>query len=1430
MPIKQVRLILFLLQFILLNNYCYSRELKFKKIDSKNGLSQNNISSILQDSSGFMWIGTKDGLNKYDGYNFYPFRKELSNKNASVSNDIKIISLDKTGFLWIKNVNGTLDVLNLNNEKYEPQYYNFINIQSILHDDNNNTWIGTAGNGVYKIDKKNKRIIHYKHSSKPNSISSNDITTIKQDHQGNIWIGTSNRGINIIEKNSNKLITHFQNPKKLNFLANNRVKFIFEDGKKNIWVALDKAGLFLYKKETHEFIAATKINELISKSSLLSIQDDTNGVLWIGTENEGLFLYDPLKNTTFSYKHSDSDVNSISSNTISTIFRDKDGNMWMGTSNSGIILVKLNSERFKHFNHNSKTNSLSNNIVNAFYEDSKNNIWIATDGGGLNKFNEDTEKFEVYKSNSTDNSPSSNYILCITEDTAGNIWSGTWGQGINILDQKGNFKHLKNDPANPSSLSNNYAFSILKDRKNRIWVGTYGGGIDIFNEDGVKIKHYNNDVNNDNTLSSNYILALEEDRNGNIWVGTDGRGLNLFREETDDFEWKKFTDPKIGISNLRIVSIHEDAAGNIWLATNYGLNKFNPRNYTNTSFFTRNGLPSDLITSVITDKKGFVWVSTYRGVSRINPKNYQIENYTIEDGLQEEEFRNGKLLSSSGRIYFGGINGFNSFFPDSIKDLNTNNNVVFTSFQLFNKNVNIADKNDNSSPLKTTISKAKEITIPYYWSVISFEFALLDYSDNNKQKYAYQLDGFDNTWHELGNKNSVTFTNLDPGTYKLKVKTLGNNGQWSKKITEIKLIITPPFWKTWWFYLIEAILIIAIILAIFYLRLATIKKRNYLLRHQVAVRTHELSEANSFLLESNEKIQIQNISLEESNKEINRKTEKILEQQKHIIIQKQQLENTVKELEDSNKTKDKLFSIIAHDLKNPMAALSGIIDMLNKKLPNLSNPEIHNYIKDINSSSSSINTLITNLLDWTRTQSQNISYNPSSLNLHEIVMKNVFLVEPQLNNKNINCLVNINSGHHVNADKYMVDTIIRNILSNAIKFTNPNGTITIASQDNQSKIALMVTDNGIGISKEQLEEIQNLKNTSISYGTLGETGTRLGLHLVQEFIDINKGTLKIESELNEGSTFTITLPKSDVKESAHTISYEFKADKISFSDSDINKLKGKRVLIVDDNAELRNFLKLILSGTFEIFEATNGRDALILAKENQPDIIITDMIMPVLNGLQFCEQIKSDKNTSHIPVVLLSSNSDDNGQLAAYEAGADTFLPKPINQRILFSVLLNLILKQESIKSKFATSETILPEGVNYNKLDEEFLETVSKFVEENIADTDLDYKKICDVTSMSRTVLYAKFKTLTGIGVHDFIKNIRLKKALQLFQDGKLNMSQIAYEVGFATPSYFSKSFTKKYNLTPKEYISKIKELSKKNKRFNNRITTNQDYWKIKP
>ncbi len=1397
------------------------QNLKFVQLGTNNGLSRSEVLCIYQDRQGFMWFGTRDGLNRYDGYKFNVFKKSLKVKNTLSSKEIKSLLQDKNGNLLVATSDGGLNVLDLKTEKFYPatstlpgagSLSNFV--QYLYKGTDNDVWIGSSDRGVFSYDLSKKSLKNFRLQQGKQSV-----TAIIKDANGDVWAGTNGNGIFVVSKNGS-LIKHFSlKGGDAHGLADDHIRFIFNDHKNNIWVGTYGGGLHLYDSHTDEFkqIAFENPAEAGTHKFLLCMEEDAAGNLWIGTENGGLSIYNPVTKQSVTYQHVDNDAGSISSNTINSIKRDIKGNMWIGTANAGISMVNIDEGGFVHYKYQHSTNSLSNNIVNAIYNDKQGRIWIGTDGGGLNMFNPVTGHFNYY-AHKAGNSASigGNYVLSISEDGDRNIWAGTWGDGVTVFNPATNsYKHFKNIPGNNTSLSSNYAFVVFNDSKNRMWVGTYGGGLNLYNQATGTFTRFVNGA--PQSISTNYILTIHEDRQGNIWLGTDGGGLNKYNEDGTFAAYlptKTMSKGSDRLSNNTVTSIWDDDKGRLWLGTNFGLNCFDPKKLVNKVYYAENGLANDAIGAVLGDRQGNIWISTNKGLSKFDPVKKVFYNFSTADGLQADEFKYAKCIDQAGRMYFGGRNGFNVFRPDKIRGVNFDPPVIFTNFQLFNSDVKIGD---DDSPLKTNISLADKIVLSYKQSTFSFEFASLNYTAAEKKQYMYKLDGYDNQWHNLGMRNSLTYTNLDPGSYTLMVKGLNNNRQWSAKVSSINIVITPPFWKTWWFYLLIVAAIIGLVTALFYLRLSNIRNRNKQLEKEVSLRTHQLSETNSHLLESYEEIRLQNESLEEVNKEIVRKTDKILNQQEQIVIQNQQLESTVSELESSNKTKDMFFSILAHDLKNPIAALTGLADLLKTRLSHLSTNEIVSFVHDISRSSNSINNLVINLLDWARTQTSNLHSQPAHINVHELVMKNVYLAQIQLTNKNIACRVNIDTDHNIFADYQMLNTVIRNILSNSIKFTPVSGSINITSASIDDEVAITVADSGIGMSAEQIALLNDLQ-PQVTLGTAGETGTGLGLQICRDLVKANNGRMEISSVPGKGSAITVVLARSTTATVALPVNDANAMDDNSIipddsahllPDAKKQILKGKRILIVDDNQDVRNYLKALLAGIFEIFEADNGVNGLKMAKDTQPELIISDLIMPVMDGLEFCNAIKSDISTSHLPVLLLTGENNEHSQLSGYEAGADIYLTKPVNRQILLSVIFNFIKNLERVKNRFMHTDLLVPDDLDYNKLDKEFLEKMSGYIELNLSNADLDYKMLSEHAAMSRTVLYAKFKSLTGMGVHDFIKNIRLKKALEHLQQGKLNISQIAYEVGFATPSYFSKSFTKQYKLTPKEYVLSLKNKS---------------------
>ncbi|WP_138475701.1 hybrid sensor histidine kinase/response regulator transcription factor [Dyadobacter bucti] len=1348
--------------------FALTQNIRFSQIGVNEGLSQGSVRFVFQDSKGFIWFGTKDGLSKYDGYKVTVYKKEIKNSNSLSSNDIKCISEDREGKLWIATWEGGVNVFDPKLQRFTnyrkgspgPLHLSSDYIECIFVDSDNNVWVGTAADGLDYFDRKQNRFIHFSHDRvNSRSLTDNGISTIYEDSEKNIWIGTVN-GLNRFDKKTKSFGRYSHGPGTGKPGFYNSIKFIFEDSRKNLWLGSYGGGLNLLDRKSGSWVSF-KNNEL-GNVSLMSMAEDDHGILWIGTENNGLVRYNPLDESFKRFWANENDKTGISSNTINSVLKDADGNIWLGTQNGGANLLTPGADKFNHYRHQQGVNSLSHNIVNVIFEDSDNMLWIGTDGGGLDRFDRNKQHFTNYRNQKNNAaSISGDYVLAIAEDEKHNLWLGTWGKGLTVFNPAENrYRHFRNNPADPRSVNSNYAFAIFRDSRNRLWVGTYGEGLDLYDPATDSFTHTLNDPKNPASLSSNYILNIREARNGNLLIGTEGGGLNIMDVQTGKFRTYKHSDATNSLSNNGVSSVWEDKKGNIWIGTNYGLNMLDPKTGLFRHWFTENGLPNDIITSLQPDGDGNLWINTTKGISKYNLAKDTFENFGIADGLQGNEFKDARCLSRDGRMYLGGYNGFNEFYPKDTRASLEEQSIVFTGFQIFNKEVPVS----REGALKESINSVREILLSYAESVITFEFAALNFTNRDKIQYAYMLKGFDPQWSRIGSKNNVTYTNLDPGDYTLRVKTVSDKGNLSEKEASIKITVLPPYWKTWWFRLLVVLLVAGIILFIFYQRINSVKEQNRQLEEVVARRTHELKEANH-------------------------------------------------DLEISNRTKDRFFSILAHDLKNPIAALSGISDLLKAKFPTLSSDEVYGYISDINKSSNSVQDLLMNLLDWARTQSQNIAYTPENISIEELLIKNQSLMEQQLKRKNIRFLLSSDPSHSIYADPQMVDTIIRNLLSNSIKFTPTEGEISVSSREEGNMIAIEISDTGIGMTTEQADSLYDIKNQRIANGTEGETGTGLGLVIVKEFMDANNGTVEVASTPSRGTTFTISLPRSRAAEIKRThMQIGSTENKINtsqsepFSEEKLAVLKGKKILIIDDNPEIRGFLRLLLSGTFKVFEARNGAEGVEIASVSQPDVIISDMIMPVMNGLEFCAIIKNEPRTNHIPVILLTSQANESSQLSGYEAGADSYLMKPIRQHLLFQVIYNFIRNQETIRQKFEQSEDIYPPDLEHNKPDKEFLDSIIAFIEENLTDPDLDHKKISELTNLSRTVLYAKFKSLTGQGVHDFIKSVRLKKGLKLLQEGRLNVNQIAFEVGFNTPSYFSKSFIKQYGVSPSEYVAKLK------------------------
>ena len=836
------------LLFILLNavsvcSFCQTVDLQFGHIGTDAGLSQSNVTCILQDSRGFMWFGTQDGLNRYDGYRFTVYKNDPLDPGSLSNNFIKDIKEDAKGNIWVATLGGGLDRFSKEHdafthyrqdkEKAGTLSDDFVNC--ITEDSGGDLWVGTETGGLNRLDPNTGRFTSYIYKrDNPYSISDNDVTSVLEDSRHRIWVGTFHGGMNLLDKNSGQFTRLQHNDRDSSSLAYNTVTCILEDRGHRLWIGTRGGGLDLlnfpdtrfrhYKHDPHN-------SNSLARDVILSLTADKKNNIWIGTENGGLSIFNPVTGTCTNYLHDDIDNTSLTNNSIYSLYRDPHDNMWIGTFSGGVDLYNKNANQFALYNHNSSFNSPGNNNMLDFMEDSRGRIWIGTDGGGTELFDPATGKFTHFTHHPGDpNSICGNYVISVLEDGKKNIWMGTCGDGTSVYDpSKKTFRLVKKDPADKASISGDNTGSIAMDQDQDLWISSWGDGLNQYQSRKGNFIRYRHDSSNTNSISADKIIFLFADSKGYIWIGTFDKGLDLYDKKTKTFTHFVHDSSRNSLSDNNIQSIYEDHTGNIWICTKSGLNCLDRRSNHFTNFFVRDGLPDDMVFSTLEDDKGNLWIGTNNGLSRYNPSTRAFKNFSVADGLQSNEFKaHSCLKSASGAMYFGGVNGFNKFYPDSIKENPYAPPLVITSFQIFNKEVPVS-----GSLLQKDITETREITISYKESVISFGFASLNYTIPERKQYAYRLEGFDKNWNNIGTSHMATYTNLDPGKYIFEVKGLNNDGSWSSAIASVQLTVTPPFWKTWWFRLMGAIISAAAVIAFYLIRISGIQAQRKALEQRV---------------------------------------------------------------------------------------------------------------------------------------------------------------------------------------------------------------------------------------------------------------------------------------------------------------------------------------------------------------------------------------------------------------------------------------------------------------------------------------------------------------------------------------------------------------------------------------------------------------------
>lgn len=1436
---------------------------RFEHLDTRQGLSQNNVLTMFCDNKGYMWFGTMDGLNRYDGYTFRVYKIEEGRKNALTHNRVSDIWEDSLKFIWIKTYEGYYHYFIPETEEFItfPHYYRSSEeknsfIQCFHQSSKHEIWLGSSNSGVYllRYDPGTRRYISSQFLSRgPSSISNNAVNFVISDPFSNIWIGT-NQGLNYLSKNEStkdqpyfqhfyasyrftcaEVMEHFiifgtrengillydfknkriiDNPPDFNIFKSFEISSVkrmshsdaivigthgngtyiyktrekrlislkqyglntvtvFEDSYGIIWLKTERYGIVRFdpkdESSKHFTLTPEEIQSLVDDERPY-IYEDRKGDLWIGTHGGGLAWYDREPDNFTFYRNTPNSPYTISSNFVHCITEDKSGLLWIGTVqfNGGINKVIMANPSFKQIIPKTNLETLADNVVRCIFQDSNGYIWMATKSGMIYVYTPDLQLQATLENLYSGNSLIPGYnVYTMTEDDNGFLWMGTKGGGVlvsstSIINKPDSYKKLhfniyQNNPADTTSLSNNFVYSILQDSRKKIWIGTYGGGINLVESrtaDALVCKRINTE---NSTLSNDHVRHLFEDSRQRIWVATTF-GLNLLEKthlQNDSLQFRTFLyDPQHirSISYNDIIHIFEDTKHRMWFGTfGGGLNMLEKLDASSASFAhfrQRDGLSNDAVFAILEDRRGSVWLSTEQGISNLDLTDMSFDNYNMNSGLYSENFCENTCWGlNDGKLLFGSINGTLLIDPEHISNTPYIPPLELTNFQLFNRTV---DFRDPDAPVKAHISTLDTIYLKHNQSSFSIEYAALSYFAPYQNKYKFMLKNFEDSWNEIGGQTKATYTNLSPGRYVFMVKAASWDGTWNNIPRTLHIIITPPWWKSTLARIVYIILSVVIIIV-----------------------------------------------------------------SRRIFLNYYKLQNDLKVERRVSDIKLQFFTNISHEIRTPLTLILGPIEDIKvlKGLP----AYIGERINIIERNGKRMLRLVNQLLEFRKVQKNKMKLNVEEINLISFVSDICEHFSPIARQKRIDFrFLHNNEKVNVYVDTKKFDSVVFNILSNAFKYTKERKKISVELRTpDEQFVDIIVSDQGSGIPKDKLDILfQRFTPLSTNHGSLDGTG--IGLNLSYEIMKLHKGDILVESEPGQGSVFTIRTrlgkdhyADEDFKDPGcgeEHVNHITPIENADYNIEDLAALSSEttekpKILVVEDNIEIIIYIRNIFEPSFEIKTAKHGLEGLECLEEFHPDVIITDVMMPGLDGIEMTRRIKDNFDTSHIPVVMLTAKSALEDQIIGIESGAEAYILKPFNSIYLSTVVKNLLKQREFIIRKYRDKNPAHLENVKITARDEEFLNNIVSIIENNYANPEFNVEKMVDISAYSRTVFYNKLKGLTGLSPVDFLRQTRLKMASEILINSGRGVSETAFMTGFNDVKYFSKCFKQMFGVTPAEF-----------------------------